>query len=351
MEKNEEVENSILNVLTGNGTAYDDKTVSDWAGQSELNRYKLEQLKNIWEENTLERKVLYSEEVKGRIWLSGIGNTGKSETGDPKKLRKLATSVWLRAAVVLLIVGILSVIVLTVSHTDFPDKTLTKAQNIIVKTNPSGQKSKVFLPDGSIVWLNAQSTIQYIEDFSDSLRTVELSGEAFFEIERDTLSPFIVKTQDVDVRVLGTKFNVNAFESNGGDVTVALTEGAVEVTSRKVGDMVEQLNKGGQGVHYRADTNGGRMEIFEFLTNDKLNQLTGWKNGILVFDGDNFEAFKLKISRWYGVEVEVIGKPPDDWSIRATFQEEYLSNMIKSISINKEFDYELNHKKLVFMFH
>lgn len=348
MNNNEEIENSILRVLTGNDTEYDRKIVGEWSRISDANRYKIKQLGLIWKESTWERKLLGSEDVKKKVWQKGTTSQEKAKIGIWYQLHIPTNSIWLRAAVVLLVVAIISVFVLSISQRNKPQSALVEAQNITVKSNPPGQKSKVFLPDGSIVWLNAESTIQYIENFSDSSRVVELDGEAYFEIKRDTLTPFTVKVKDLNVRVLGTKFNINAFESNG-EVTVALTEGSVEVGGTN-SEITEHLLKGGQGVHYRPGVAGSQIQRFEFSTDDSQNPITGWKDGILIFDGDDFASVVKKIKRWYGVEVEVKGNEPKDWNIRASFQEEYLSNVLASICINKKFDFSLDRKKLVFVF-
>ena len=94
--------------------------------------------------------------------------------------------------------------------------------------NPEGQRSKVKLPDGSIVNLNSQSTLIFPKEFSDTIRQVELSGEAFFDVVRDESKPFIVKTNNLETKVLGTTFNVRAF-SDESEINVSLVTGKVMV--------------------------------------------------------------------------------------------------------------------------
>src|SRR5690606_8636529 len=75
-----------------------------------------------------------------------------------------------------------------------------------------------------------------------------------------------------------------------------------------------------------------------------------WKDGILLFDGENFSEFVQRLEVWYGVEIKIMGTPPQNWRIRGKFDNEYLSNILNSISFNKDFSYEINRKEVVFMF-
>ena len=90
---------------------------------------------------------------------------------------------------------------------------MTGQMEMITKSNDAGRKSQIYLPDGTIVWLNSQSSIQYKPDFSGSTRSVKLSGEAYFEVAKDPSKKFIVKTSTMSVTAIGTQFNVNAFSS------------------------------------------------------------------------------------------------------------------------------------------
>ena len=135
---------------------------------------------------------------------------------------------WLLASMTLLLVTWLSFYLYPTST--FPTSDPATLQQLTVKANPKGRKSKIRLPDGSFVYLNAESRMEYPALFSDSLRVVKLMGEAYFEIAKDRKRPFVVHTDDLKITALGTAFNVRAFQEDE-QVSVSLTEGRVRVSA------------------------------------------------------------------------------------------------------------------------
>lgn len=155
---------------------------------------------------------------------------------------------------------------------------------------PRGGQYQINLPDGTKVWLNAASSLRYPIHFADGKRSVELTGEGYFEVAKDKLHPFVVKTANQEVEVLGTHFNVNSYDEEPV-VNTTLLEGSVRVMAagkRRI------LLPGEQ-----SQIKGGEMEVSTVDTEAVLS----WKNGDFVFTGDNFKSIMRKISRWYDVEV------------------------------------------------
>lgn len=170
-------------------------------------------------------------------------------------------------------------------------------------TTPKGGQYQVVLADGSRVWLNAASTLKYPRRFASDERTVELVGEAYFEIAQvksannENAKPFIVKSPMQDVKVLGTQFNINTYEEDRTETT--LLEGAVSIHSVHGNESV-RLSPGQQSV-----VQSGRQT--EVLAVD-MDKVLGWKNGEFVFYNESIETVMKDIARWY--DVEIIYKHP-----------------------------------------
>src|SRR5690606_34081612 len=191
----------------------------------------------------------------------------------------------------------------------FKDRTVMTSKSVAwtEKINQAGQRSSHLLPDGTKVWLNVESRMTYPDQFSDTLRQVQLVGEAYFEVAKDEKKPFVVSTADISTVVLGTSFSVRAYPEDD-EIKVALLEGKVRV---QVGQDEARVMFPGDEIVARKEDLKVAQRAFEYVSS------FGWKEGVLVFDGVGFNDFRNALEKWYGVKVEVHGKVPADWSIRA----------------------------------
>lgn len=168
-------------------------------------------------------------------------------------------------------------------------------------STPKGHTYQLLLPDGTKVWLNTASSIRYPVAFTKHERTVSLTGEAYFEVARDASKPFKVMAGGSTVQVLGTQFNVSAYEDEHA-VTTTLLEGAVNVSRN--GNAVT-LKPGQQAV-----VDGQTGEISQLQADIRL--AVAWKNGYFRFDNESIDHIISKISRWYDIqEVTYQGKIED----------------------------------------
>lgn len=163
--------------------------------------------------------------------------------------------------------------------------------NIIVKNTALGQRSKIILSDGSIVHLNAGSSLSYMEKFEEETREVDLTGEAFFEVKKNPNKPFIIHSIGVDTKVLGTSFNVKAYPDE--DVAVTVVSGKVSVEKD---DLQEFLIPGEQAVFDEYTLNVSEVDA---------NTYSSWKDGVLIFEKSNISEIARRMSRYYGVEIKV----------------------------------------------
>jgi hypothetical protein len=162
---------------------------------------------------------------------------------------------------------------------------------------PKGGQYEVTLPDGTSVWLNSASSLKYPTVFTGKERHVELTGEAYFEVTKNKARPFTVSTGKVDVRVLGTHFNIAAYPDDPASKTTLL-EGAVVLSNRK---QQLALIPGQQGI---ATADNQPMELKTVNMEDAI----AWKKGYFSFRKENIESAMRKIARWYDVDVAYQGK-------------------------------------------
>lgn len=159
---------------------------------------------------------------------------------------------------------------------------------------PRGGQYQVSLPDGSKVWLNTASSLKFPVQFSKKARLVILQGEAYFEIAKNKHLPFLVQTENQEVQVLGTHFNVKSYAGEATTRTTLL-EGSVAIAFKNR-ELKPALLKPGQQALLR---NNDEVSIAEAET----EQVLAWKNGLFMFNGQNLEGIMTEVARWYDVEV------------------------------------------------
>lgn len=202
-------------------------------------------------------------------------------------------------------------------------------------SNPRGSKViNMVLADGSKVWLDVGSSLTYPVSFSGNERKVSVTGEAYFEIAHDASKPFFVNCREMNVRVLGTHFNVNAFEDESRDIKVTLLEGVVKVNNNNT----KGLLKPGQ----QAVVN----DQIKILDDVDLEEVMGWKNGYFEFNNSSLQNVLNQLSRWYNVEVvyEGINKPRQ---FMGEIQRDLnLSEILKILEKNRV-DFQIDGRKLI----
>ncbi|MEO6683355.1 MAG: FecR family protein [Ginsengibacter sp.] len=166
--------------------------------------------------------------------------------------------------------------------------------NII--STPKGGQYKLLLADGTKVWLNAASSLRYPISFNGKKREVELTGEAYFEVAADKSKPFTVTSKNIEVQVLGTHFNINAYENEGLSRTTLL-EGSVRINVSNN----SQLLKPGQQARVSSSN-----EI-NVINNVETDEVIAWKNENFQFIKADIQSVMRQIERWYDVDVEYNG--------------------------------------------
>jgi len=206
-----------------------------------------------------------------------------------------------------------------------PNTVASKADANLFNTlsTPTGGQYNIVLADGTKVYLNAVSSIKYPTQFNGDQRIVELDGEAYFEVAKNKNKPFIVKSGDQDIEVLGTHFNVHAYD-NESVVKTTLLEGSVAVNYKNQ----KAILKPGQ----------------QSNVSDKFNKITikqvdteaaiAWKNGRFKFDNADLKTVMRQLERWYGIKVEYRGDVSDVRFNGGTFMNKNLSEVLKVLELS-----------------
>jgi transmembrane sensor len=228
----------------------------------------------------------------------------------------------------------------------------------------NGSKSKITLPDGSKVWLNAGSVLTYNKDFGGDIREVDLSGEAFFEVVSLPLTPsggggnekvpFIIHTEHIDVRVLGTAFNVKSYPGDKQTET-SLVHGKVEVLIHNRPDEKitlhpnEKLVVMNEEVSQPVNAKPGVSNKEPFVSLSKLNYTaadsilveTAWVQNKLVFDNESFLEVAEKMERWYNVKIQFRDTKKQALRFTGVFENETIQQALDYMSITGPFHYSM----------
>jgi transmembrane sensor len=196
---------------------------------------------------------------------------------------------------------------------------------------PLGVRTKFQLPDGTTGFLNSGSTLQYPVRFSGT-RNVTVSGEAYFDVAHDSIHPFVVQTPNLNVNVLGTRFNVIAWD-DGAKEEIILNEGSVKVDA-KDGALLEVLKP-----NQKLVLNKEKMTFN--TTTVEASQYLGWTEGKLIFRNEGMQEVAERLGRWYNAEIRIEDEELLDHSFHATFVDEPLEEVLKFMALTTPYTYKI----------
>ncbi len=284
--ENKEAKELIIRYLDGDISSGERNQLTQWMHLSEVNAAFYAEVKDTWETTIIHANKVAGSEKEWQRFKSRLQNGQQQVLQYSQRVLRAWQSV---AAVLVVMVSVISWLL-------FQNIQQSKvlAAGVIKTVVPVGEKSQVVLPDGTVVWINSGSELSYSNVFGLHSRDVQLKGEAYFEVTKNTELPFIVLTKDCQVQVLGTRFNVKSYEENAFTET-ALAEGSVALTS-----------KNGQ----RAVMEPGQVAVassdgsisFKSLN---IENLICWKDHILRFDNTPLIDVVSQLERWYGVNIKI----------------------------------------------
>ncbi|WP_107822305.1 FecR family protein [Mangrovibacterium marinum] len=302
--------------------------LEQWENDSPENHSFVNLLKQYWEHPEKPETTERMESAKGRLLVRTNENMAGRSSG---KLRLMNLNFGRIAAVLLIALSIVGVTAYFLGR----QNALSVQDQFVISTLP-GQKSKVKLPDGTNVWINSDSELDYSTDRKN--RVVHLRGEAYFEVAHSKDHPFVVKLGGWDIRVLGTKFNVSNYpESEVREAS--LLEGKIAVETENHKNDMEIVP--GERISYYAKT----KDIVTQKASVKDDIL--WKDGVLSFNNDSFREIVFRLEKYYGVRFEY--NPNDFKNIHYTGQIDNLSlrNVLEFMSLTMPVEYEIEQTKVI----
>ena len=201
----------------------------------------------------------------------------------------------------------------------------------------SGHKTKVILPDSSVVMLNGGSVLKYNLNFNEDNRIVELQGEGYFDVRKDLSNRFIVRTSELSVKVFGTAFNVKAY-SDDVNVEVGLKRGNIEIDRNK--KKIVHLIPGEVAIFNK---NAKELKISKM----DVNLISAWTRNELIFDEDSLSEVIKSMERWYGVDINVAPELIDGERYTFKVKTESLRELLKLINLLNPINYKINGKEVL----
>lgn len=329
-EKSNDINEIIIRYLDGSAELEEKIFLLQWLKQSDDNRENFTVTRDLWlscnvaAESDLEVDIALAN-LKDRIWQEHIRMSTK-QRGLPMVLR------WIRVAAVLLLLlgvgyGLGRLGKISVSDVIVQNQLITA----------KGSKGRFTLPDGSVVWLNSETTLIYPNHFIGNKRTVILEGEAYFEVAKDVKKPFIVQAGGIDVEVLGTSFNLDSY-SAGESVQTALLSGKVKITGKALKEPV-YLHPN-ELFTYRKSDQGTSVE------EAKVGLYVDWIKDRLVFDNDRLTDILISMEGRYNMDIECPERFAASTRLSFTIRQESIEEVMEAMSQIAPIRYEIKGNKV-----
>jgi ferric-dicitrate binding protein FerR (iron transport regulator) len=328
---NERIDDLIVNYLSHQLSLNEREELHTWLSQSDENRRYFIEMQDLWNTLATQDKDAFNSEAAYRRFKARISFQYQSEG---KKRHKHVPSpvYWAAAVIAAFIFGGLSFLVVNneiIQHN-------TKQYAIYV---PYGAKTRVVLPDNSVVWLNAGSTLRYGQNFGQKSRQVALVGEGYFEIAHNPAMPFTVNANQASVKVLGTKFDVKAYpEDKRLDVT--LLRGSIQLTTIYQPNKILKLNPNQLAVIDKTHQN---------VTVEQVDacEAAAWTKGKIVFDEELFGQIVRRLERDYNVTIDVKDPRLNNLRFYGDFRNaQSIQEILNIMTSNHEFHYTMNENHI-----
>lgn len=308
-------DNLIVRYLNSEINHDERKELLNWINQSDQNKSEFIALKDIWDSSN---KISDCSEEQLSLFY-------KTEYQKSRKSKIVVMRRLIAIAAVLVVALITTILVPQIKH-----KSIDGLQ---VFTVPMGSRSKVILVDGTEVNLNSGSELSCSNSFSSRNRSVTLTGEAFFKVKADSEHPFIVKTKNYDIKVVGTQFNVCTYSE---DIisTATLAEGKIELIINDSNRVIEVK----PGEKFSFDNNSQKYS----LADADVEQEIAWKNGEFIFKTIKFPDLTKRLERWYDVKLTCSAKQLASYSYSGRFKnQETIWQVLDALKLTSPIDYKI----------
>ena len=368
MEKSEIINNNIklliVSHLTGSITEMDLMKLEEWINASNENRRCFYELKDSWIlsgkmksvslEQTDESWNTFKNKLTNNRFRSGLGvGFGSPEKVNYKKYLKLAAS-WL------LIFGLGSFVTWWFSGRS-KESIVAQTNKIIEVSTPLGARSMIKMPDSTLIWLNAGTTITYSQDYGQQTRTLNLNGEAYFNVAKDSLHTFIVNTEGITVRALGTRFNVKAYPEEK-TISATLEEGKIDIRVISMSDKNERvLLKANDKLIYHKETNETEKYVesaddkvsheanrsvkpkdINLLSNVRTELYTSWKDPRWIIYREPLITLAPMLERRFNLKIIFDDEQLKKYKFTGIIENETIDQILSALKLTAPLDYEIN---------
>lgn len=308
---------TLAKYLSNEADTKEQDTIRQWKTKNKKNLKAFEDLKMYWnqigysEKSDIDTEKAWNN-LKNRIVAEDEVHYAKNRP----VIVPFNKTLLRYAAVILILIGLGTGAFYTYRQLNPPVQTTT------VETPPDIRNKKVTLPDESVAHLNYNSKLSYPEQFTNNSRQVTITGEVFFEVENDPTNPFIIKTRNTQIEVLGTSFDVNT----------NLPDNKVEVMVQSGRVKVSRINRNNQHMIVEAGYKGIiHEEKLEKIKNNDINYLA-WTTGRLIFKGQKLEHVTKTLMRTYNVQINIQDSEIKDHRITTNFTNEPIDNVLDVIA-------------------
>lgn len=364
------METIIVQYLNGTITDLDYQVLIEWINESEDNLYEFDQIREIWLASQKENIKFDTEKAFERFKNKALSEAEANEAEKSKGKKISLRYHWVAAASILLLIagGIITQLVL--NQVDTPNTQLAY-QEIIV---PYGARSSVKLQDGSVITLNAGSTLRYNSDFGKKRRDLWLDGEGYFVVSKSK-TPFVVHSGTVQVKALGTEFNVRAYSSEK-DVVTTLVQGRVMIKDKSLKlsengrpeitllpNQKLTIKNGIKQIEYAAKVKkesskgeppgeaASQPVRNEIVKQDKIDPLPdiSWKDNEWIIYRETLYDLSIKMERRFDINIVFEKEILKDYRYTGTLPDESLEQVLKVLAIVSPIQYKVEGKTVTFI--
>ena len=315
----------IPKYLSGEASDSEVKRLEEWVLSSPENKAQFNQFKQAWILSGIEGN--YQNIDVEKEWKATAGQLFPKDNVIPLQAKpQRRIGFYLRIAVAVALVVVASVwLFKSINTVDYQEFV---AQTEITEDN---------LPDGTQIALNQYSSVKFSSKPKEKYRRVELKGDAFFKVERDTARPFIITTQDIEIEVLGTSFYVDSREEQA-QIQVIVQSGSVAMT---VGKDRIVLVRNEIGIY---DKSSGELNKKQ---NDDVNYMA-WKTNLLVFENTNLERVVFDLNRKFHAQISIANEELNSCKITATYDDKSLEAIVRIIEQTLKIKAEVDGDRIIF---
>jgi transmembrane sensor len=372
----------IIKYLAGESTEDERLAVDRWIGEKAENKRYFDEIAFLWKVTGISREV--GETEKRSDWDKLMESIGKKTDSDfimqepmleeSRRISSTGSRAFLNRFLKIAAIFIVGFSFSWAAFSFLDRRPQSDSLSYTQVITDKGQKSQIILCDGTRVWLNAETVLRYPAAFNEDQREVYLEGEAYFEVQKkENKVPFIVKTSDIDIEVVGTRFNVMAY-SDEETVETTVVEGSIYVVRKGKESLREQnvllktnqkatiIKKGSHIILSEVDLekptlvksapnerSGSPIEQEQIVVSSSVDvELhTAWKDDLLVFKSETLENISYKLERWYDVKIHIEDEELKSYRYTGKFaHKETLNQVLEILSLTTPIHYTFEQNDL-----